>query len=289
MFSKRLLAAILVLALATIACGININLPSTDIKTGPLVTEDIQDAMPDSSEEVVDLTLSFGAGEIKLSGGEDDYLVSGKATYNVEDFKPVLKTDGNKVTLEQGNLNIKGIPNFQDKIKNVWDLALRDTPMNLSIKAGAYSGRFDLGGISLKSLEISDGASDVNLSFDEPNPVEMDVLRYSTGASSVRLEGLANANAATIIFRGGAGSYTLDFNGELQRDAVVSVEAGISSLVIVVPEGTTAKVTVEGGMSNIDAFGDWEKSGDAYSQAGGDYKLTILVKMGAGSVELRNK
>jgi hypothetical protein len=289
MFSKRLLAAILVLALATIACGININLPSTDIKTGPLVTEDIQVAMPDSSEEVVDLTLSFGAGEIKLSGGEDDYLVSGKATYNVEDFKPVLKTDGNKVTLEQGNLNIKGIPNFQDKIKNVWDLALRDTPMNLSIKAGAYSGRFDLGGISLKSLEISDGASDVNLSFDEPNPVEMDVLRYSTGASSVRLEGLANANAATIIFRGGAGSYTLDFNGELQRDAVVSVEAGISSLVIVVPEGTTAKVTVEGGMSNIDAFGDWEKSGDAYSQAGGDYKLTILVKMGAGSVELRNK
>lgn len=289
MINKRLLAAALVLALVTMACGINITLPSTDIKTGPSVTEDILVPIPATTEEAIDLTLSFGAGEIKLSGGEENELVSGKATYNVEDFKPIVETDGNEVTIKQGSLNIKGIPNFEDSIKNEWDLKLLNTPLNLHINAGAYSGKFALGGLSLKSLEISDGASDVNLSFEEPNQIEMDVFRYNTGASSVSLGGLANANAATIIFRGGAGSYTLDFSGELQRDAVVSIEAGISSLAIIVPEGTSAKVTVEGGMSNIDSFGDWEESGNVYTQSGGDYKLTFLVKMGAGSVELRNK
>jgi hypothetical protein len=288
MINKRILTVALVLALVTMACGINITLPSTDIKTGPLVTDDIRVSVPDTEDEI-DLKLSFGAGEIKLSGGDEDDLVSGKATYNVDDFKPVVETDGNEVTIKQGSLNIKGIPNFEDSIKNEWDFKLRNTPMNLHISAGAYSGKFSLGGLSLTSLEISDGASDVNLSFDEPNQVEMDVLRYNTGASSVSLAGLANANAATIIFRGGAGSYTLDFSGELQRDAVVSIEAGISSLAVIVPEGTSAKVTVEGGMSNIDSFGDWKKSGSTYTQSGGDYKLTILVKMGAGSVELRNK
>jgi len=288
MINKRILTAALVLALVTMACGINITLPSTDIKTGPLVTDDIRVSVPDTEDEI-ELKLSFGAGEIKLSGGDEDDLVSGKATYNVDDFKPVVETDGNEVTIKQGSLNIKGIPNFEDSIKNEWDFKLRNTPMNLHISAGAYSGKFSLGGLSLTSLEISDGASDVNLSFDEPNQVEMDVLRYNTGASSVSLAGLANANAATIIFRGGAGSYTLDFSGELQRDAVVSIEAGISSLAVIVPEGTSAKVTVEGGMSNIDSFGDWKKSGSTYTQSGGDYKLTILVKMGAGSVELRNK
>lgn len=289
MIHRRLLVVILVISLITMACGININLPKTDIKTGPSVTEDIQVDLPETAENEVDLTLSFGAGEMKLSGGAKDLLVSGQVTYNVVDFKPIIETNDQEVTIEQGNLNVQGIPNFKDTIKNVWDFNLLNTPMNLSIKAGAYSGKFDLGGLSLKSLEISDGASDVNLSFDEPNQVEMDVLRYNTGASSVRLEGLSNANAATIIFRGGAGSYTLDFNGELQRDAVVSIETGICSLVIIVPEGTSAKVTVEGEMSNIDAYGDWEKSGDTYSQTGSDFLLTILVKIGAGSVEIRNK
>ena len=45
----------------------------------------------------------------------------------------------------------------------------------------------------------------------------MSILRYETGASTVKLNGLANANFGTLIFSGGAGDYTLDFSGDLQR------------------------------------------------------------------------
>src|SRR3546814_7166011 len=54
--------------------------------------------------------------------------------------------------------------------------------------------RSELGGLSLKSLEVKDGASNVDLSFSKSNLVEMSILQYTTGASDVKLTGLANAN-----------------------------------------------------------------------------------------------
>lgn len=286
---KSLLIAILVVAMTTMACGINIDWPLTQVKTGPVQTDDISVPVPDSTPPIK-LNLSFGAGKIDLAPGAENALVSGTATYNVEDFKPVIKTDQNGVSIEQGNLNIKGIPDFKDKIQNDWSFKLGATPINLKVNAGAYSGQYELGGLSLKSVDITDGAADVNLEFSKPNVVEMDTLSYHTGASNVTLEGLGNADFATMIFRSGAGSYTLDFSGEIKRDAVVSIESGISSLVLVVPEGVPANVSFEGGLSNVDVFGSWKKSGDtAYTQDGSGPKLTILIKMSAGSLQLRNK
>jgi hypothetical protein len=86
----------------------------------------------------------------------------------------------------------------------------------------------------LKSLTVRDGASHVDLSFLEPNQTEMSLLRYETGASDVKLTGLANANFSTLTFSGGAGNYTLDFGGELQRDAVVTIDAGLGNVTVVI-------------------------------------------------------
>ena len=72
----------------------------------------------------------------------------------------------------------------------------------------------------------------------------MTVFRYETGASSVKLTGLANANFGTLIFNSGAGDYTLDFSGTLKRDATITVSSGISNLILVIPDGVTANVTV---------------------------------------------
>ena len=51
--------------------------------------------------------------------------------------------------------------------------------MNLVIKAGAYEGNFELGGLSIHSLEVTDGASKVDVSFSKPNLVEMTTFKYS--------------------------------------------------------------------------------------------------------------
>lgn len=286
---KPLLAAVLVFALVTMACGVRFNLPVTEVKTGPTQTEDISVPVPDTSEEI-ELTVSFGAGEMKIQPAAQSLLVTGTATFNVPDFMPVIEKSANQVEIKQGDLEIKGIPDFQKEIKNEWDLKIKeDIPLNLKVKAGAYSGRYEFGGLSLVNLDITDGAADVNVSFSEPNPMEMKTLKYSTGASNVTLEGLGNANFATMIFKVGAGSYKLSFDGELLQDAVVSIDAGVSTVTIIIPEGVPAQVSFEGGLSNVQAFGAWTQSGSSYSMEGTGSKLTILVKMGAGTLELRNR
>ena len=273
----KVLSAILVLSIASLACGFSIDLPNLP-KAGPEVEESISVTDPKSDE--TRLSISFGAGELKLSSGARN-LVDGTAIYNVDDFKPEIVENGNRIEIKQGNLD--SIPPLED-LRNEWDLKLGSAPMDLVVSAGAYEGTLDLGGLSLKSLEINDGASNVDLSFSEPNPVEMSIMRYATGASDVSLTGLANANFSTLTFSGGAGNYTLDFSGELQRDAVVTIDSGFGNVTLIVPEDVDAKVTVEGTAVNINHGSGWAQNGNDYTQKGDGPTLTFIVKMAAGNL-----
>jgi hypothetical protein len=160
--------------------------------------------------------------------------------------------------------------------------------MDLSISAGGYQSEMELGGMSLHSLRISEGAADTNASFSSPNLVEMETLRYDTGASKSEFTGLSNANFSRMDFSSGAGDYTLDFSGELQRDAIVVIKSGLSNIEIIVPEGMAAQVTVSGGLSNVNVHDAWEGSGGVYTNSGKGPRLVISVEIGAGNLELRN-
>jgi hypothetical protein len=286
MRNKMLAVVIGALALAAMACNISLNLPVDKIATGPTQTDEINIPVP--ADSPVSLALAFGAGNLDVKPGAAGALVTGEAAYNVPDFKPKITTDGGNVRLETGSLEVDGIPKFGDTVKNDWTLQLGDTLMGLTLQSGAYNGNIELGGLSLSSLEVNDGAANVQVKFSEPNKTEMSTLRYATGASNVRLSGLANANFASMIFRSGAGSYTLDFSGELKRDAVVAIESGISQVVIIVPKDVSARVEFSGGMTSVKTTGNWQKSGKVYLQGGSGPTITITVDMGAGNLELRN-
>ncbi|MFN8399345.1 MAG: toast rack family protein [Anaerolineales bacterium] len=276
---RKLIPFIAVLALATLACGISVPKPPTP---QPEMTEDIKAEYPDAEE--INLKLRFGAGDFTLNPGAD-ILVDGTATYNYDELKPEVTTDGGDVEVRVGDGNLNIFPNLNN-LKNEWDLKLGDQPMNLSIESGAYDGTFELGGLSLTRLDVKDGASNVELAFSEPNPVEMSTFTYNTGASDVKITGLANANFSFFDFSSGAGDYTLDFSGELQRDATVKVETGLSNFIIIVPEGVDAVVTVQGGLSNVNAGPGWERSGSDYVQKGEGPTITFVIEMGAGNLTL---
>ncbi|MFN8434647.1 MAG: toast rack family protein [Anaerolineales bacterium] len=276
---RKLIPFLSILALTALACGISVPKPPTP---QPEVTEDIKADYPDADE--VNLKLRFGAGELTLNPGSDA-LVNGTATYNYDELKPEVNTDGGDVEVRVGDGNLNIFPNLNN-LKNVWDLKLGDQPMNLSIESGAYDGTFELGGLSLTRLDIKDGAANVELAFSEPNPVEMSTFTYSTGASDVKITGLANANFSFFDFSSGAGDYTLDFSGDLQRDASVKIETGLSNFIIIVPDGVDAVVTVQGGLSNVNAGPGWERSGDDYVQKGEGPTLTFVIEMGAGNLTL---
>lgn len=278
---RKLFIFFAVLALASMACGFNVDAPQK-AQPGPEVVDDINVDYPDAEE--TSLNLAFGAGDLLLSPGASS-LVDGTATYNYPDFKPEIITDGGYVEIKMGNVGVDFIPAVDD-LKNEWDFKLGSQPMNLSIESGAYNGTFEFGGLALTNLTIKDGAANVELAFSEPNLTEMSVFSYSTGASDVKMRGLSNANFSMLDFSAGAGDYTLDFSGDLQRDASIKVESGLSNVMIIVPEGVNAVVTVEGGISNVSAGSGWSQSGDVYKQDGDGPTLTFIVEMGAGNLTL---
>ena len=288
MYRIKLLAVIAALAFTTLACTFTFNSQVQGVSVGSMEIFEIEVPVPDS-DEVSRVSIEFGAGELNLSPGADGLLVSGTATYNVDEFKPKVYVTDSRVKISQQVDDINLIPILGDEIKNKWDLELGNSPIELDISAGGYKGEFELGGVPLQELRIAEGAAHTSLSFSAVNPVEMNTLRYDTGASKASLSGLANANFKTMDFRSGAGDYRLDFSGELLQDADVSIKSGLSRIVIVVPEGTPATVRFEGGLTNVDVGGEWRMSGSVYTLSGEGPELTISIEMGAGNLELRTR
>jgi hypothetical protein len=270
---------LMVLAVAALACGGAITLP--DVPTaGPTKVEEISVPVPAGGE--ARLTFSFGAGELKLAPGAAN-LVEGTASYNLDDLKPQIVTDGANVEIKQEDLLRLVEPRG---VKSVWDFKLGGSPMDLSINAGAYQGNFELGGLSLTGLTVKDGAASVDLAFSKPNPVAMTVLRYETGASQVELKGLANANFSTMLMSSGAGDYTLDFSGDLKRDATITISSGLSNIELVIPRGIPATLTADTELTNVNAGASWRKDGSRYTQSGTGPMLTFIIKGGAGNLTL---
>jgi hypothetical protein len=281
--NKKLWIPFTVLALAALACGpVNITVNIPKVTTGPTQTFTVNEPLPDS-KSAVDVTLAMGAGEFNLSGGGDG-LLNGAVQYNVPEWKPTLTRGTTSLTLEQGQNDVNGLPGSD--VINRWDLKLGNAPMNLTVRAGAYRGEMDLSGVPLQSLDINDGASDSTVVFSSLNPEKMSTFTYRSGASSVNLRGLAWANFKSMEFDGGAGSYSLDFTGNLQQDADVTINGGVGSLMISVPKSTAARVMVTRGLGSVSSDSGWTSSGDTYSTSGKGSTLTITVKMGVGSLEL---
>jgi hypothetical protein len=275
----KITSVVIILALATLACGFSVPLPKAPTP-GPDITDQI--TVPAPSSGTTRLSIDFGAGELTLNPGAQN-LVDGTATYNVPDLKPQIVTDSNGIQIKQGNL--KNIT-YPSNLKNIWDFKLGNMPMDLSINAGAYTGTYELSGLSLTNLTVKDGAATVKMSFSQANPSEMALFRYETGASTVKLSGLANANFSTMIFNSGAGDYTLDFSGTLKRDATITISSGLSNIILIIPQNVNTHVTTESGLSNVNAGPGWVQNGGQYTQSGSGPTLTFLIKTGAGNLTL---
>ena len=281
---RGLVITLAALAAAALACNISVSVPR--VNTGPTQTLTLSEPAP-SAHLAADVRIIMGAGTLNINPGADA-LVEGQVQYNVADWKPTITRTADGLTITQGKSNDIALPNASNTIVNDWTLKLGHTPLTLTVDAGAYEGTLNLGGAPLTSLTIQDGASKAKVMFDAPNPQIMSQLIYNTGASNVDLQQLANANAQTITFKGGAGNYQLDFSGKLQRDLTVTVESGVSNVSLLVPAGVAAKVNVTGGLNNVSTHGAWNHSGEAYTQTGSGPTITIQVNMGVGNLKITN-
>ncbi len=269
-------------AFTLMACSLSVNIP--EVKTGSTSTLEINESA--SGSEPVKVAIEMGAGSLNLEPGADATL-QGTVEYNVTEWKPRVVNTGSEIRISQSNTSTVGVPDGQ--IENSWNLLLGATPMDLSISTGANEGTFDFSGLSITRLSISDGASKTTVTFDDVNPVEMEMLEYHTGASEVNLLGLGNAHVKNIEFNGGAGSYELDFTGALSNDINVRISTGMSDLSLIIPPDTHAIVTINGGLSNVNANGTWTISNNTYETTADGPTINITIDMAVGNLNLTQK
>ncbi len=270
-------ALLMGVALILAGCGPSVGATQTVVLDVPL-----------ASAAVTDVQLVMGAGSLKVAPGATG-LISGTIRCNVEEWLPDIKRSDTRVLVQQKSRD--AVSEAVGSTVNDWDLQLGKSPMRLSVVAGAYEGSLDLSGLTLQELSVEDGAASTQIRFSSANPGQMERLRYKTGASTVSLLGLANANFKSMEFTGGAGTYSLDFSGQLRTKATARVVVGSGTMRIQVPADTAAVVKVSGSQTAIDLQGQWVTKGTTHStpavEGAEDGKiLTIELKMGSGTATL---
>jgi hypothetical protein len=138
---------------------------------------------------------------------------------------------------------------------------------------------------------VRQGAGKFELGFPQHNPEPMELLEISSGAAAIELENLANANFSEMRLSGGAASYELDFGGVPSRDAEVSIETGISGVVVSIPTSTAARVIAETTLGSVDVGDGFTKSEGAFSTEAALRRdgpvLSIRAGVRLGSLQLR--
>lgn len=209
--------------------------------------------------------------------------------YDEDNFEPVTEFDADERLLRLGVKGKEGRRNLRLREGSHATIALsRRVPIDLDLDFGAGEADLDLGGISLRSLEISTGASETRVRFGAPNPVRAERVSIEAGAAELEVIGLGNARAERISFEGGVGSTLLDFSGAWDRSATASVQMGIGSVTLRLPRGLGVRVNKDSFLTSFDSQG-LVKRGDSYFSPDWEsatHQLTIDIDAAFGSIEV---
>ena len=200
-------------------------------------------AIPLGEVDSLRVTIKFGAGKLDLISGQED-VFEGNFQYDKSILKPNIRYEifGETGTLTLSQ-SIKKDLNLSFPHKNIWNLKLPSgVPLQLCVNTATYSGDIDLTNLQIESLYLNSGASQTNIVFNRPNLIDLKNINIKTGASTIKMLGLANANFNEMNFTAGAGSYTFDFSGNLTKKSKVNIDAGAAKIILKIPSDTGTKI-----------------------------------------------
>jgi len=237
------------------------------------------------------VSIKFGAGKLDLISGQED-VFEGSFQYVKSILKPNIRYEilgeTGILTLSQ---SIKKDLNLSFPQKNIWNLKLPSSvPLQLYINTATYSGDIDLTNLQIENFYLNSGASQTNIVFNQPNLIDLKNINIKTGASTIKILGLANANFNEMNFTGGAGSYTFDFSGNLTKKSKVNINVGVAKIILKIPSNMGAKIIFRNfPASKLDIRGFIEINDQTYiSQEYGKStaELDIEIKGGLLDVEV---
>lgn len=238
-------------------------------------------------ERALDVQVEYGGGDLRVRPAAGGLLYRMQMRYDERQMRPVTAYDRASGRLRLGVQGVRRNQRAQRGGNATMELA-PGIPTDLSLEFGAGRAELELGGLSLRSVDLSAGASETEVRFAAPNRVQAGTVRVASGASRLRMRGLGNARAERFVLDGGVGEATLEFDGAWARSASLDVEMGLGSVTLRFPRGLGVKIERAGFLTRFSPAG-MVRRGDAWYSNNWDaarYKLTVRVSAALGSVDV---
>ena len=202
--------------------------------------------IPLKEVDLLKMTIKFGAGKLDLISGVEDAFVG-----NFQCDKSILKPNIQYEILGKTGIlilsqSIKKDLDLPFPYKNSWYLKLPSgIPLQLYINAATYSGDIDLTNLQIENFYLNSGVGQTNILFNQPNLLNLKNINVKTGASTIKMLGLANANFSEMNFTGGAGIYFFDFSGKLTKKSKVNINVGAAKIILKIPSAIGTKIMIK--------------------------------------------
>jgi len=241
-----------------------------------------------SGESDMRVRIRYGAGRLSVRSAATGALYRMELRYDEDSFEPVAEYAEDRL-----ELGVRGIgkhinwPGNHDSGEMKLTLA-RGVPMDLDMEFGAVRADVDLGGLQMTRLELSTGASESRIDISEPNRLRMSSAGFEVGAADFHVRNLGNLNAEIITVDAGVGKVVLDFRGQWEGDATVSVDMGLGALELRFPEGLGVRVIKNTFLTSLNSEG-LRKRGDSFYSRDWDeaeHRITVTVDAVLGSIDV---
>ncbi|MDT8368280.1 MAG: LiaF-related protein [Longimicrobiales bacterium] len=241
-----------------------------------------------TTEKALDVVVTFGAGELLLRRADRGTLYALDLRYDERAFVPLADFDGHRLEVGLETHDRQGNLDLDDGRSGRLDLRLApDVPMDLRLKFGAGRSTIDLGGLALRDLDIETGASESELDVSRPNSQVLRRAQLDVGAAEFTALRLGNLNLERLDVTLGVGDLTLDFSGALERDIEVTIDMGLGSLELRLPEAVGLRLEKSSFLTSFDTEGFERRDGVYYSSNWDDASRRIDVTIDAAFGSIR--
>lgn len=256
--------------------------------------ESMSETFEASTDRPLEVVLKIDAAELQLYRSRDRHEGLVSIDYTRDEFKHRFDFDKKRNRLRL-NFDKRSWTKFNGRDGRNLDAEVEvtlpygvDIILEVSIKAGEVT--MDLGGIRLQEFVFNNWAGEVEVDFDEPNPIIMKMMDINARVGECRLMQLGNARFEKADINGGIGEIEVDFSGDLVNDSRAKVDLDIGEATVIVPRDIGVKLNIGGGFSFLsekNVYGGFRKRGGTYfSDDFDDSRDRFYVRVTPGLGEL---
>lgn len=230
-----------------------------------------------TSETAIYADIVLGHGSIYIEKAPADMIFEGEFVFKnnrPEIHYEIIGEDGRlSINFDNGRTQQKGRePRWRNlsSLKSLYENECRlklssELPIVINLDLGVTKGHLDLGGLKLREIRVCSGVSDeMNIDFDEPNPVLLEYFDVETGVGALDVYNLGNANLKRFNFEGGIGSYLLDFAGPYFPDTKATIELGLGKISLYLPTSAGVRMKVDKSLLSSFEIDETYKKNDFY-------------------------